>query len=194
MALHTNQIAASTDDAFEGATGTMNVDAASTIGAMTTANQWAGLRFVNVTVPQAAPIALAELGMYSVGTTNDDPVFDLYGEDAGDAATFSTSSGNISGRARTGVKVAVNATGVGVGYYVINVTPIVQAIVNRVDWASGQAMAFILDALSGIAWNFRSWDGNPSEAATLSILHSVGGGSKLTRVRLSTRVGGLLTA
>lgn len=193
MATHNNQIAASTDDAFEGATGTMNLTAAN-VGAITTLNQWAGLRFTNVTVPQGTAIESATLDMNCSTAANDDPVFDMYGEKAANAGTFTTGSGNISGRTRTTAKTAVSAIGVGTGFYSVDVKGVVQEIVNQGGWASGNAMVFILDALTGIAWQFTSYDGTPANAATLSITWSTGAGSKVDGVRLTTRVGGLLTS
>lgn len=192
MATHNNQVAASADDAFEGATGTMNLTAAN-VGAITTHNQWAGLRFTNVTVPQGAAIESATLAMNCSTAANDDPVFDMYGEKAANAGTFTTGSGNISGRTRTTAKTAVSAIGVGTGFYSVDVKGVVQEIVDQGGWASGNAMAFILDALAGIAWQFVSYDGTPANAATLSITWSTGAGSKVAGVRLTTRVGGLLT-
>lgn len=183
------QVAASTDDAFEGSTGTMSL-AASTIGAITTGNQWAGFR-MQLNVPQGKVIDSATFQMYSVGTTNDTLVADLYGQAADDATTFTNSSGNISGRARTTAKTSVNAVDVGVGWYSVDLTSVIQKIVNRPGWVANNYVVIILDGLTGIAWNCRAYDGTPSEAAKLSVTYSDPGGAGQPTIARARQVPGM---
>lgn len=170
------QVAAGSDDAFEGATGTMNL-AASSVGIISTLNQWAGVRFMGATVPRGATINSAALLVNINSTTNDTFDADFYGEAADNPGTFTSSSGNISGRARTTAKKTVVAADVGAGWYSIDVAAVVQELVNRSGWASGDAIVFILDALSNsIALQFRAYDGGAGDAAKLDIDYTVPSG------------------
>lgn len=169
------QVGASTDDAFENAAGTTTTNGAA-IGALTTGNMWAGFRFQNVAAPQAASVSVATFSPYVNSTSTDDAVFDVYGEATDNAAAFAASANNVSGRSRGTQKTAVNATAVGVGFYAIDVTAVVQEIFNRPGWASNNALALIIDALAGVNFQCRAYDGNASEAAKLDITYTTGGG------------------
>lgn len=182
------QVGASSDDAFEGATGTMNL-VATAVGIISTLNQWAGVRFTGATVPQGATINSATLLVNIVNTTNDTFDADFYGEAADNPGTFTGSSGNISGRTRTTAKKTVVAADVGAGWYSIDVTAVVQEIVNRGGWASGNAIVIILDALSNsIALQFRAYDGGAGDAAKLDIDYTVPSGGGIVPLAMHHRM------
>ena len=182
------QVTASTDDAWENAAGTVNTTGA-TIGTLSTGNMWGGFRFLNVTVPNAATInAGTQLQVYINSTSFDDLVCDVYAQAIDDAATFSTSANDISSRSLTTAKTSVNATAIGVGWYVISLTSVIQEIVNRAGWVSGNDIAIIIDALGGINFQCRTWDNDTTLAAKLDIDYTAAATSFVIPRRARTNI------
>lgn len=168
------QVTQSSDDAFEGATGTVTLSGTQ-IGAINSAGQWAGVRFQNVTVPNGATITSATLELFVA--TADDPIVDIYGEDTDDAATFTTANNNVSSRTLTTAKYTWSGTNIGASqWHSLPVTSIVAEIVARGGWASGNDMAFIIDCTSASSnVTFRPWDyDDHSLAPKLTIEYSTG--------------------
>ncbi|WNV87024.1 glycosyl hydrolase family 18 protein [Umezawaea sp. Da 62-37] len=147
------QVTAGTDDARNAAgNGAFNATVTTQhLGLNAGVDYWAGLRFVNVAVPQGAVIRSASLDLYSSGVaagTSAPVVF--HGEKSANPATFSnTTAGKPEGRART--TAAVTKTfdparwnpEIGFGIDVVDVTPLVQEIVNQPAFASGNAIALV---------------------------------------------------
>ena len=113
-----------------------NVGGSSTNGA---------LRFEDVTIPQGETIIEAILG-YMVGSKGagvGDLKAIIYGIDEGNTGAFSSSP---MLRTRTTAFDQANWSLPSAGNYSLhNITSIVQEIVDRGDWASGNAMGFILN-------------------------------------------------
>lgn len=135
---------ASTDDAEEAlATGNMAALDDSTVAINDEAVS--GFRIRNVSIAQGATIDEAifyvdELQTFGGGALTG---VTLYGEDIDDSPAFTTANSNISSRTRT----TANVTGI-IGNSSqfkngIDVTAIVQEIVNRGGWSSGNDMTFI---------------------------------------------------
>jgi hypothetical protein len=105
----------------------------------------AGFHFPNVTIIQGATITAASLTFESLSNYSGlGPGIDnttLYGDGVDNSAVFSTANNNISGRALTSNSVA-NPGPDGAGFSA-NITAIVQEIVNRGGWASGNAMSML---------------------------------------------------
>ncbi|MCA9868707.1 MAG: hypothetical protein KC410_19620 [Anaerolineales bacterium] len=195
------QVAADNRDGWENVAGAINGTAGNdpSIGALTSGNFWAGFGFTSVTVPQGATVdAASTLELYILTTTNDDLVANFHCQAADNAGAFTTTTNDISNRPRTTNYQAVNATSIGANtWYAVTGSGLAAAMTEvfiRPGWTSGNALVFILDAQSGIAFGCHDYGGGSSNAARLTIVYSVGGGSKLQRVRLTTRVGGILTA
>ena len=118
-----------------------------------------GLRFRNVEVPPGAVITNAYITFRAYTNDSGNASFTIRGEDVGDASRFSTTSGNITGRADTGASVTWSITNnwsTGSAYDTPDLTSIVQGIVNRGDWVSDNAMAFTITGTGGRS--IRSWD------------------------------------
>lgn len=140
-------------------------------------NQIIGIRFGNIDVPQGAAISRAYIQFTNKGDKN--PVSGnayVTAEDADNAATFAGTSFNITGRVQltdsvlwTGSTDASWGTGAGGAAGALQRTPdlktLVQAIVNRPGWASGNALVLMLKG-SGVR-NTYSYDGNTSSAPKL---------------------------
>jgi hypothetical protein len=105
-----------------------------------------GLRFTDVEIPQGAIIDSAWLAIMPFIITNDDIACTTYCEDADDCSTFVTGNQhNISNRARTTNKVMWYKRGAGSNWInSCNLADIVQEVVSRPGWSSGNALAFIL--------------------------------------------------
>lgn len=166
------QVSASADDAFENAAGTVTTNGAA-IGALTTGNMWAGVRIQNVTIPNAATVsAPTPLEFYVNSTATDDLIFNVYAQAIDDAPTFTTGANDVSSRSRSTAFAAVSASAVGVGWYSVDVATVVHEIVNRPGWVSGNDIAFIVDGLAGVNFQFRAYDGNPAEAVKLTVTYT----------------------
>lgn len=130
-----------------------------------------GYRFRDMQVPRGALITFAELTL----TTNKrwGPVDTmLYGEATGNAADFEDYNPLVTERPRTSASVrwydplprSEGAEGISP-----NIGPIIQEIVNRPDWAPGNAIVIIHLATSGdTQWAWSS-GGSPSQAPKLKI-------------------------
>lgn len=148
-------VAASSDDAYQsGSTVTINGGYPNTNGSTV----WVGFRFTNVTIPAGSTINSAYINLSILAA--DDPDVDIYGNDVDDAATFTTASNDISSRALTTAKV--NWTATNIGAYSRKDSPdiktIVQEIIDRAGWSSGNAIAILFDSLSSNYINFKAYD------------------------------------
>ncbi|HYN87039.1 MAG TPA: FG-GAP-like repeat-containing protein [Ardenticatenaceae bacterium] len=110
--------------------------------------QTVGLRFRSVAVPRGATITRAFIEFESDEIDSGATSLLFYGEASDRPAAFSYGSEDISSRSRTTASVRwedVPAwTAVGSRQRTIDLSPIVQEIVNRSGWASGNPLAFIV--------------------------------------------------
>lgn len=169
-------VAASADDAFQsGSTMTLN-------GAnirLNSASAWAGFRFLNVTIAVGSTIDVAYIEIER-GAASSSPNLDIYGHDTDDAGTFTSSNDDISNRTRTTAVTNWNASlggAAGDRFQSPSIVSVIQEIVDRGGWASGNDIAIIFDALGGDV-QIRSYDNASGDAALLHIEYTeaVGGG------------------
>ena len=114
-------------------------------------SQIVGVRFQNVTVPQGAKITRVRLEVVG-GRDDADPVrLSVSGEAAANAATFATSKYNFSSREKTAATSLwkPNFWRKGGSYKTGDLSAIVQEVVNREDWKSGNALAFFINGVGG---------------------------------------------
>lgn len=132
----------------------------------------AGLRFIAVAVPQGATVSSATL------TLKTDPANPatgsawgaIKGVAADDAPIWTTTDPSAASKTTQSVTITSTAT---VAY---DVTAIVQAIINRAGWASGNALAFAGDPTGAngyIYWIDRS--NSSVDCAQLAITYATGG-------------------
>lgn len=148
----------------------------------------AALRFQNVTIPKGATITSAKITLYtgSLGASGS-PNLKIQGIAEDNTAAFSTTFGAHGPWSRGGTSSVVTGwtptAGANTTYDSPDITSVIQEIINRGGWASGNALGlFVLDngspahALVGE----RNYPGTPS--ALLTINYSVGGllGQSLT--------------
>ncbi len=113
-----------------------------------TNDQVVGIRFQNVTVPAGATILNAYIEFETDETANLDPIsLTLRGQAADNPGTFTSTAYNISSRTRTTASVAWSPatwSTLNQDHPTPDISSIVQEIVNRGGWSSGNAMAFIV--------------------------------------------------
>jgi hypothetical protein len=167
------QVAASADDAAENNHNVV-VDGAQTL--VNDIDEWVGVRFLGVALPQGATILRAVLA-FVLATGNDDPAVEIFGNDVDDAATFTTATDEISTRAQTAASVVWDVAALGGDdarfFETPDIAAVVQEIVDRGGWASGQDMAFMLQA--GVTtgdFGVHFFDGSPALAPRLTVTYA----------------------
>jgi hypothetical protein len=105
-----------------------------------------GIRFQNVAIPNATVLSDARLYFYRGSWSSSITYGNLYGEDEDTSAAW-TNRANFVGRTRTTASTSIGGTNSGNWIY-FDVTAIVQEIIDRVGWVSGNDMTFIFDATS----------------------------------------------
>ena len=98
----------------------------------------------------------------------------IKGEAADDAATYAGTATNISTRSLTTASAAWNPGAWGTAserHDTTDLSAVVQEIVNRSGWNSGNALAFVVDGVSGGRVSAESYDGDidPGLAARLFV-------------------------
>lgn len=179
MTIQVIQIGSDADDAWENASGTVAGAAGddASVGIIGVGGMWGGLRFQGVAAKRYATVdASTTLEVFVINTTNDDFVADVYCEATDNAAAFANTSTNISSRSRTTNKQGVNATSIGaLTWYAVTgsgLAAAIQEVLARGGWAPNNALAFIIDALPGIALDLRDYFGNASQAAKLTLVYT----------------------
>jgi len=140
-----------------------------------------GMRFTNVTIPQGATIVTAYLTLRARDTLDGTVANSkIRGENVDNAATFSTLA-NYQGRAKTTALVSWNSipawTDVN-NYNSPEIKTIIQEIVDRGGWASGNALVVFWEdhdgnSSSGAFRTALSYDNNATYAPKLHIEYTI---------------------
>lgn len=171
------RIAAGSDDAEESATGSVGLTSSDVELVFDGSNQIVGLRFPNVTIAQGATISTAYVQFEADEAQSEATTLTIQGQAADNAATFASTSGNVSTRGRTSASVtwtpaAWGVVGeVGASQRTPELKTLIQQIVNRSGWTSGNALALIVTGTGHRT--ARAYDGSAAGAALLHI--EVGG-------------------
>ena len=169
------QVSQSEDDADQsGAT----VNLANITPLVDAATEYFGFRFQNVAVPKSAVIEAAWLSL-AVIASNDDPNHTIYGHDADNSGVFTTDASNISGRSATTATATWTSAGMAgastadMFFSTPELKTVVQEIVDRAGWASGNAMSLIIQGSADTARDLavEMWDGDSARAAKLEIVY-----------------------
>ncbi len=132
-----------------------------------------GFRFTGLNIPQGATINSATFSGYVYDVGSDNLYCTIYGHDVGNAPDFSTNQyiKTTGQRPRTTASVTWQSDFGSTGWKDKDVTGIVQEIIGRGDWSSGNAIALLFisdDRVDPQPNRFRSYDGVPAEAAKLN--------------------------
>ena len=169
------RIAARADDAEESATGTVSTGSSDLELVFDGSNQLVGLRFASVAIPPGATIIDASVQFEADRATSGATSLSITGEAADNAVIFST-SGKISTRTRTASAVSwvpapwTAAGQAGVDQRTPSIASIIQEIVRRPGWSSGNALVVIITGTGQRA--ARSFDGLPAGAPLLRVEYS----------------------
>lgn len=169
------QIEDGLDDGSEPGSGTPNLSGASEIAMLpNSVNTWVALRFTDVTVPQGSTINAAGVSLYFHNAAYDSPDVNAYAEDVDNSAALSTATNNISSRALTSASVTWTATNLGTGWKSPgSLAAVVQEVVSRAGWVSGNALTILLDARTADnEFRFRSYEYDTTLAAKLDITYT----------------------
>ncbi|MDP4239040.1 MAG: T9SS type A sorting domain-containing protein [Bacteroidota bacterium] len=135
----------------------------------------AALRFSSVYIPKGATILNARIKFKSQSTIGDgaDPI-QIRAENIGNSAILTSTAGSISSRTKTNSFANwLPTSSINGDYFSNSLDFIVNEIVARTDWASGNAMTFIFEvnstAAAGRSVTFTSYDGNTANAPQLII-------------------------
>jgi len=145
--------------------------------------QKVGLRFVNITIPPGSTINNAYLEFQADQDDSGQTDITIVGESNANPTTYDAGiDGNITSRSETIASVNwlnVPAWISGQTYQTVDITPIVQELVDASGWQSGNAMALMLkpfDASCNTAECHRqvvSFEGNQNTAPLLHIVYNL---------------------
>ena len=172
------RVAASTDDAEEKATGGLDLGSSDLELVFDGSNQTIGLRFNGVTIPRGATITRAYVQFQVDETTSIATSLTIQGQAIDNAPTFASSTFNVSSRARTAASVSwsppawtVNGQQ-GLDQQTPSITSVIQEIVNRSGWSSGNSLALIITGTGERV--AESYNGLASAAPLLRVEYSTG--------------------
>ncbi|MBD2201960.1 DUF11 domain-containing protein [Calothrix sp. FACHB-1219] len=146
------RVAAGSDDAEQSSSGSMDLTSTDLeLIRDGSRDQLVGLRFVGVNIPQAATITNAYIQFKVDERTSVATNLTIRGQDADNAGTFTTTRGDISSRTLTDANAVWNSVptwnvegAAGVDQRTPNLAAVIQEIVNRPGWSSGNALATII--------------------------------------------------
>jgi len=163
-----------TDDAEErNSNGNMTLTGTLQLIRSSSQNQTVGLRFQNIVVPQGATITSANLEFEVDSTNTAATSLTIKAEATDSAITFGSSNNDITSRPTTAASTAwasVPNNAVNQKLVSPDLRTVVQEVVNRTGWASGNAMSFIITG-SGTK-NVESFDTEPGAAPLLRLTYS----------------------
>jgi len=172
------RISNSTDDAEElgDASGAISLTSSKLdIGGVGGVAQYVGLRFPNINIPQGSNITSAYIQFTAQDVHAYDVDWIIYVENVGNAMTFSSNNNNISNRNMIGsinctIQHWNNVDDAGPAQRTPDLTSLIQPVISRSDWSSGNALVIIILGNSGgmdhEAW---SYDGAADKAPLLHI-------------------------
>ena len=185
------RVIASADDAEE-YLSTGAVDLTSTDLELIQENtaQIVGMRFAGLAIPPGATIVRAHIQFQVDEATSVATTLSLQAAAIDNAPAFTTATGNISSRSRTAAAVSWSPPAwptmdvAGADQRTPDLAPIVQAVVNRPGWASGNALVVLVTG-SGkrVA---EAFDGVPTAAPLLHVEFTTGPTTTTTTVTTTT--------
>ena len=135
-----------------------------------------GLRFQFLKIPQGASITSAYITFTAYADKTESTSLIIYGEDTDDANSFSSSDDDLSNRSKSSKaqKWTPGSWKKDETYNSPELNEIVESIVGRTNWASGNDMVFILTANDGKREAY-TYDKKTDKAALLVVEYKVSG-------------------
>ena len=179
------RVSASSDDAEQFASGSMYITSSDLELIHDADDQTVGMRWVNVSIPRGATISAAYIEFVAKESQSETTTLTFRAQASDNAPTFSGTSLNISSRSKTtasqGWSPADWSSGqAGANQRTADLSSVIQEVVNRSGWASGNALAIIVTGVGHrTAW---AYDGSPTEAPLLHVEYSLGTSGDLAPV------------
>jgi len=167
------KVAVSSDDAEESGSGSVSLTSSVLDFVYTSNRQTVGMRFTGVNIPKNATILNAYIQFRASGVTSDTTFLTIGGENVDNATTFTTGSKNISLRQRTTAVVSwspvpwTTSGAAGPDQRTPNIASIIQEVVNRSGWSSGNSVALIITGTGRRV--AMSYDGSTTGAPLLHV-------------------------
>lgn len=136
------------------------------------ADQTIGMRFTNIDIPQGAIIQSATITFEAYRSSSGAADLRFHAHNTDNAPAFSRNGFDISSRAKTAASVDWNnipAWSKNKSYVSPDLSGVVQEVVNRSGWSSGNNFAVIVTGSGGR--DAYSYDGSPSRAPLLEIAY-----------------------
>jgi len=173
-----SRVVASLDDVEQNADLSMYVNSSDLELIHDTSDQIVGIRWVGLAIPKGATITTAWIQFSAKESQSEVTNLNLYGQAADAAPQFTTSNNDVGARPRTTAVVnwqpaAWTAGEVTTTQRTPDLKSLVQEVVNRAGWASGNPLVVIINGTGHrTAW---AWDGDATQAALLHVEYSTGG-------------------
>ncbi|MDX1408542.1 MAG: Ig-like domain-containing protein, partial [Saprospiraceae bacterium] len=168
------RVSASEDDAEERASGRVTFTSSDLELIFDREDQTVGLRFNGITIPQGSSITKAYVQFQVDETKSVDPtLLNIQGQAADNALTFDNVDGNISSRPTTAASVSWtpptwNTVGeAGADQQTPDIKSVIQEIVDRPGWTSGNSLAIIITGTGQRA--AESYNGDQAGAPLLHV-------------------------
>ncbi len=142
--------AAGSDDAEESASGSVSLTSTDLELVHDSSDQTVGMRFAGVNIPQGATIVNASVQFVVDETTSETTTLTFQAQASDNAPTFTATANNISSRPGTTASVPWSPAAwntldqAGPDQRTPNLAPVVQEIVDRPGWTSGNALAILI--------------------------------------------------
>ena len=173
------RVATANDDAEQSASGSIYLDSGDLEFVTDGSNiQTVGMRWTALAIPQGATIRAAWIQFTADEAHSEATNLTLRAEASDNAAVFSATNNNITLRTRTTTNATWSPAAwlvgqAGAAQRTPDLTAVIQEVVSRPGWASGNALAIIVNG-TGHRTAF-SFDGNGAQAPLLHVEYTVGG-------------------
>lgn len=174
-----SSISTGNDDVEESSSGSMymsSTDIELVYDNSTTGNQTVGMRFNGLNIPQGSTIKSAYVQFTCDEATTGTTTLTIKGEASNSAPAFTTTSYNVSSRAKTSASVSWSPAGwstigqASTGERTPDLKNIVQEIVNRSGWTKSSSMALIITGTG--RRTAEAYEGSSSQAPRITIVYS----------------------
>lgn len=172
------RVNASSDDAEEKPNGNVSLGSSDLELTFSGGEQLVGMRFNGIVIPKGATITNAYVQFQTDGITSAPTNLTIEGEAVDNAATYTNSNGNVSARPRTSssanwIPGSWPTVGeAGLNQRTSNIASVIQEIVNRQNWTSGNSLAVMISGTG--QRDAESFNGNANAAPLLHVEYTVG--------------------
>ena len=142
-----------------------------------------GLHFTGLNIPAGATIQSAHIQFTADEAHSGTMSMLIYGEAADNPQIWSTASSDITGRTKTTASIIWSPLDWtvlqerGAAQQTSNLSTIIQEIVDRIGYASTDAINIIMVKNSEVKRVAETYDGSPNDAPELFVTYTTGGGS-----------------